>query len=216
MHAPAILHRRPAEAVPASPELTARAAWRRRVAAIGSQFQLAFAALWLVRGTLATGWPARALIAAILVAATAGLSAWGAVATRGLAPQPHGPQAQRLGRSITIATVAQLAVSCALPFLVGALGRPDLTVPTIAVTIGILLLWLRARVRSVGHLIAGILLIAVPAALALALAGSVLTACAGLATAVILACSAYTGFRSLSRTPRGRRWPARRTRCAGG
>ena len=30
----------------------ARAAWRRRVAYAGSLFQLAFAALWLVRGTL--------------------------------------------------------------------------------------------------------------------------------------------------------------------
>jgi hypothetical protein len=203
MHAPIIVRRRSAETSPASPDLAARNAWRRRVATIGSQFQLAFAALWLVRGTLATGWPARAPIAVLLVAAVAGLSAWGAVATRGLAPQPRGPQARRLGRSITIATVAQLAVSCALPFLVGALGRPDLTAPAIAITIGILLLWLRAKVGSTGHLIAGILLIAVPAALALALTGATLTAAAGLATAAILAGSACAGFR----------WLATRSKC---
>lgn len=200
MHAPAIVRPRPSEDVPGPLEQAAVTAWRRRVATVGSQFQLAFAALWLVRGTLATGWPGRPLLAIGLVAAAAGLSAWGAVATRGLAPSPRGPRAQRLGRSITIATVVQLAVSCALPFAVGALGRPDLTVPVIAVSIGILLLWLRAKVGSAGHLIAGILLIAVPTALALALAGNALTAVAGLATAAILAGSAWTGFRWLAAT----------------
>ncbi len=51
---------------------------------------------------------------------------------------------------------------------------------------------------------AGILLIAVPGGLALALAGSTLTAAAGLATAVILTVSAVTGFRALARGTLGR------------
>ena len=63
-----------------------------------------------------------------------------------------------------IATVAQLAASIALPFIFSALGRPDLAVTGIAITIGMLLLWLRARLASAGHLAAGVLLIAVPPA----------------------------------------------------
>lgn len=180
------------------PDHDARAAWRRRVAYAGSLFQLAFAALWLVRGTLAADWPARLPIAVALAAAAAGVGIWGALATRGLAPQPRGQAAARLGRAITTATVAQLAASIALPFIVGALGRPDLAVTSIAITIGMLLLWLRARLATAGHLAAGVLLIAVPAALALALTGNTLTAATALATAAILLASAITGFRALA------------------
>jgi hypothetical protein len=180
------------------PEPDARAAWRRRVAQAGSLFQLAFAALWLLRGTLATGWPGRLPIAITLAAAPVAVGIWGARATRGLAPQPRGRAAARLGRAITIATVAQLAASIALPFIAGAIGRPDLAVTTIAITIGILLLWLRARLASAGHLAAGILLIAVPTGLALALSGNTLTAATGLTTAAILLASAITGFRALA------------------
>ena len=75
-------------------------------------------------GCLAAGWPARLPIAIALAAAAAGAGIWGALATRGLAPQPRGQAAARLGRAITIATVAQLAASIALPFILSALGRP--------------------------------------------------------------------------------------------
>ena len=189
---------RPPAAAALLPDQDARAAWRRRVAYAGSLFQLAFAALWLVRGTLAAGWPARLPIAIALAAAAAGAGIWGALATRGLAPQPRGQAAARLGRAITIATVAQLAASIALPFILSALGRPDLAVTSIAITIGMLLLWLRARLASAGHLAAGVLLIAVPAGLALALTGNTLTAATALATAAILLASAITGFRALA------------------
>jgi len=182
----------------AEPGIAAREAWRRRVARIGSDIQLAFAALWIFRGMLATGWPGRLPAALLLGSATAALAIWGTVVTRGLAPLPRGPAARRLGRAITIATVAQLAASCALPVIVAAAGRPDLIVTTVAITIGILLLWLRATLATPGHLAAGILLIAVPGGLALALAGSSLTAATGLATAAILIASAVTGFRALA------------------
>lgn len=191
------LTRPPAAAAPL-PDQDARAAWRRRVAYAGSLFQLAFAALWLVRGTLAAGWPARLPIAVSLAAAAAGVGIWGALATRGLAPQPRGQAAARLGRAITTATVAQLAASIALPVILSAIGRPDLAVTSIAITIGMLLLWLRARLASAGHLAAGVLLIAVPAGLALALTGNTLTAATALATAAILLASAITGFRALA------------------
>jgi hypothetical protein len=199
----------PADTSPALPSPGARAAWRRRVARIGSEIQLAFAALWLVRGTLATGWPGQIPIAITLAAAAAALGVWGAVTTRGLAPRPRGPAANHLERAITIATAVQLAASCALPVIVSALGRPDLTVPTIAITIGILLLWLRARLTTPGHLAAGILLIAVPGALALTLTGNTLTATAGLATAAILVGDAIAGFHALTSGALGTPPPAR-------
>jgi hypothetical protein len=182
----------------ADPEAAARAAWRRRVARIGSDIQLAFAVLWILRGTLATGWPGRLPLGLALAAGAAALAVWGTVVTRGLAPRPHGQAAHRLERAITIATAAQLAASCALPVIVSAAGRPDLTITTVAITIGILLLWLRARLATPGHLVAGILLITVPGGLALVLAGNALTAAAGLATAAILTASAVTGFRALA------------------
>jgi len=189
---------KPAATAPALPDPDARAAWRRRVARGGALIQLAFAALWLVRGALATGWPGRLPIAITLAAAALTLGSWGAIITRGLAPRPRGPAAHRLERAITIATVAQLAASCALPFLVSALGRADLTITTIAVTIGILLLWLWARLATPGHLAAGVLLIVVPGGLAFALTGSTLVATAGLTTAAILTGSALAGFRALT------------------
>lgn len=98
----------------------ARAAWRRRVARVGSLIQLAFAILWIVRGTLATGWPGRLPLALALAAGTAALAIWGTLATRGLAPRPRGPAARHLERAITTATAAQLAASCILPVIVTA------------------------------------------------------------------------------------------------
>lgn len=57
----------PAATSPAAPDSAAQAAWRRRVARIGSLFQLAFAALWFTRASLATGWPGRLPIAILLL-----------------------------------------------------------------------------------------------------------------------------------------------------
>jgi hypothetical protein len=188
----------PAATAPALPDPAARTAWRRRVARVGSLIQLAFAALWLARGTFATGWPGQLPIAVTLVSSAVAIGIWGAVTTRGLAPRPRGPAAHRLERAITIATVVQLAASCALPVIVSAAGRADLTVATVAVTIGILLLWLRARLATPGHLTAGILLIAVPGSLAFFLTGGMLTATSGLATAAILIGSAIIGFHALA------------------
>jgi hypothetical protein len=184
---------------PARPPLPAdaRLAWRRRVARIGSLIQLGFAALWLGRGTLATGWPGRVPVALALVAGAVAVGVWGETRTRGLAPRPAGPAARRLERAVTVATVAQLAASFGLPVVVAALGRPDLIVGTVSVTIGILLLWLRNRLGTPGHLVAGVLLVVVPVGLAAALAGDALTAATGLATGAVLTGSAIVGLRSL-------------------
>jgi len=186
------------------PVVSARIAWQRRVSRIGSLIQLAFAALWLGRGMLATGMPGRVAVALGLVAATMGLGVWWGLATRGLAPRPRDREARRLERSITVATIIQLAASVALPFVVIAAGRPDLIVTTVAVTIGLLLLWLRAKLATPGHLMAGLLLVVVPVGLAMALAGNSLTATAGLGTGTILLGSGAVGIYALrhpTRTP---------------
>lgn len=180
-----------------SPAIDARLAWRRRVARIGSLIQLGFAALWLGRGTLATGWPARLPLALALVVAAVAIGVWAETSTRGLAPRPTGPAARDLERAVTIATVVQLAASLGLPVVVAALGRPDLIVGTVSVTIGLLLLWLRSRLATPGHLVAGILLVVMPVGLAVALAGNALTAATGLATGTILLGSAVVGVRWL-------------------
>src|SRR5262249_4741292 len=119
--------------------------------------------------------------------------------TRGLAPRPTGPVARHLERFVTGATIAQLVASTVLPFVLSALGRPDLTVGTISITIGILLLWLHTKLRTVGHLVAGVLLVAVPVGLACALSGNALIAASGLSTGVILIANAIVGARALHR-----------------
>lgn len=178
--------------------INVRTAWRRRVSRIGSLIQLAFAALWLGRGMLATGWPGRSVAAIVLITATVALGVWWAIRTRGATPRPAGAEARSLERKITVATVVQLAASFALPFAAIAAGRPDLIVATVAVTIGLLLLWLRAVLRTPGHLVAGILLMFLPLILGLSIAGDPLTASAGLATGAILVGSAAVGIRSLN------------------
>ena len=105
--------------------------------------------------------------------------------------------------------MVQLAASCALPFLLSALGRADLTITAIAVTIGVLLLWLWGKLATPGHLAAGVLLIVVPGGLAFALTGSSLVAAAGLTTAAILAGGALTGFRALASGSLGSPSPGR-------
>ncbi len=180
-------------------------AWRRRVSRIGSLIQLGFAALWLGRGTLATGLPGRLPLGLVLVAGAVALGVWGEARTRGLAPRPSDPAARQLERAVTVATVLQLGASFGLPFVVIALGRPDLVVGTVSVTIGMLLLWLRATLRTPGHLVAGVLLLVVPVGLALALAGNALTAASGLAVAAVLVGSAVVGLGSLCYDPSRRR-----------
>lgn len=176
----------------------ARLAWRSRVARVGSLIQLGFAALWLGRGTLATGWTERLPLALTLVAGAIAIGVWGEVKTRHQAPRPAGLAARRLEREVTIASVLQLAASFVLPVVVSTLGRPDLIVGTVSMTIGILLLWFRAKLGTAGHLAAGILLLAVPVGLGLVLTGNPLAAATGLAVGVILVGSALVGLRSLN------------------
>src|SRR5215831_16323601 len=129
-----------------APGLTPAAAWSRRVRRVGGFIQTAFAAFWLTRASLAVGGRAGGVLAAASAVAVAIVLAYAITATAGTAPRPHGPQASRIGRSVTVATVIQLAASFVLPVAVTATGHPGWALPSIVITIGPLLLWL-------GHLV---------------------------------------------------------------
>jgi hypothetical protein len=128
-------------------ELNATTAWSRRVRRVGGFIQVAFATFWLVRGSLnIAGAPGMAL-AGVLGAAAIGVTGYGIRVTAGTAPRPTSPEGRRIERAITIATIIQLAASLAVPVLVIAAGYRDWVLPSIAITIGPLLLWLDHRVH---------------------------------------------------------------------
>jgi hypothetical protein len=177
-------------ASPASSDLdAARAAWRRRTLLVGGGFQVAFGAMWLARG-LGSFAPLAVAAAAAGAALVGGMAA--AVALRRSAPQPHGPAVRTIERRLTVATVAQLLASFALPMVIDA-AAPRLTVPLVILTIGILLAWIHGEVGTPFQGAAGWALIALAAASTL-LVGPAQTAVAGLTAAVILLGCAAAGF----------------------
>ncbi len=178
--------------------LTPAAAWSRRVRRIGGFIQTAFAAFWLARASLAAGGQAGdALIAASAVAVT-GVLAYAITATAGTAPRPRGPQASRIGRSVTVATVIQLAASFILPVIVTAAGHPGWVLPSIVITIGPLLLWLDHVVDIPRLRLVGWTLIAGPVILVAAVSGPALAVTTGLAAGVLLLGTAAAGFHDLA------------------
>ena len=177
----------------------ARRAWTLRVLRIGSLIQVAFAGLWLGRGALATGWAWRGPLIAVFALTALVVAFVGTRATGGVAPRPSGPSAAAIERAVTIATIVQLAASFALPVVVSALGRPDLVLPVVVGTVGVLLLWFRRRLDVPRYGLVGVALSLGPVALAVALQGDALTASTGLVGGVILLATAALGLRDLQR-----------------
>ena len=125
--------------------------------------------------------------------------------TAGTAPRPAGPEASRIERSVTAATIIQLAASFALPFAVTSAGHPGWALPSIVVTIGPLLLWLDhvvgiPRLRAVGWA-----MIAGPVILVATLSGPALAVTTGIAAGVLLLGTAAAGFHDLASIRPGRR-----------
>jgi hypothetical protein len=176
---------------------------------IGGFIQTAFAAFWLARASLTVGGGAGTALLAGSAVAVVGVIAYAITATAGTAPPPRGPQASRIGRSLTIATIVQLAASFALPVIVSAAGHPGWVLPSIVITIGPLLLWLDhvvgvPRLRPVGWV-----LIAGPVILVAAMSGPALAITTGLAAGVLLLGTAAAGFRDLARLRPARQAQAR-------
>lgn len=178
-----------------APAAAAVSAWRRRALLVGGAFQLAFGAVWLLRGlrVLASSEVAIAAAAAALLAG----AVW-VYRLRSTGPRPGGSEARALELRITVATAAQLAASGILPVLAGLVaGR--LVLPSVVVTIGILLAYLHRVAATPFQSAAGWLLIALSVAALGLPGGASQTASLCLASAVVLLSCAAAGFAWLER-----------------
>jgi hypothetical protein len=178
--------------------LTAAAAWSRRVRRVGGFIQAAFAALWLGRASLAIGGRAGDVLLAVSAVAVIGVVCYAVRVTAGTAPRPAGPQARRIERSVTAATVIELVAAFVLPVIVIAAGRPDWVLPSVVITIGPLLLYLDHLVRIPRYRPAGWALTAGPVILAATMSGPALAVTTGIAAGVILLGTAAAGFHDLA------------------
>jgi hypothetical protein len=180
-------------------DLTPTAAWSRRVRRIGGFIQVAFAALWLVRASLAIGGLAGDVLIAVSGAAVIGAYAYAIRVTAGVAPRPSGPEARRIERSVTVATVVELVAAFVLPVVVSAAGRSGWVLPSIVITIGPLLLWLDHVVIIPRLRLVGWALTVGPVVLVATLSGPALAITTGIAAGVLLLGTALAGFRDLAR-----------------
>src|SRR5271155_4754507 len=98
-----------------APELTPTAAWSRRVRRVGGLIQAAFAAFWLVRGSLVIGGRAGDVLIAGFGTAVIGVFAYAIRTTAGTAPRPSSAEGRRIERAVTVATVIEFAAAFALP-----------------------------------------------------------------------------------------------------
>ncbi|MCW2526495.1 MAG: hypothetical protein JWM76_1355 [Pseudonocardiales bacterium] len=179
-------------------ELSPTVAWSQRVRKVGGFIQLAFAAFWLIRGGLSVARATGMALAAVGVTLSAMVLVYAIRATRGIGGRPTSPEAKRIERSVTIATIVELAASFAFPVIVIAAGHSDWVLPSIAVTIGPLLLWLDhevdiPRLRPVGGA-----LTVVPFILVAVMSGSTLAATTGLGAGLLLLGTATAGFHDLA------------------
>ena len=181
-----------------APDLTPAAAWSRRVRRIGGFIQAAFAAFWLARASLAIGRPAGDILIAASGVAVIGVFAYAIRVTAGTAPRPAGPQARSIERSVTLATVIELAAAFILPVIVIAAGHSDWVLPSIVITIGPLLLYLDHLVHIPRYRVVGWALTAGPVILVATMSGSALAVTTGIAAGVILLGTAAAGFHDLA------------------
>ena len=181
-----------------APDLTPAAAWSRRVRRIGGFIQAAFAAFWLARASLAIGGRTGDVLIAMAGVAVIGVFAYAITVTAGTAPRPAGPEARRIERSVTIATILELAAAFVLPVIVIAAGRSDWVLPSIVITIGPLLLYLDHLVHIPRYRVVGWALTAGPVILIATVSDSSLAVTTGIAAGVVLLSTAAAGFHDLA------------------
>ena len=183
-------------------------AWSQRVRKVGGYIQLAFAAFWLVRGAFNLHGQTRTPLSAVFVVAALVVLIYGIRVTAGTGPRLTDPEAKRIERSVTIATVIELVAAFVLPVIASAAGHSDWVLPSIAITIGPLLLWLDHEVRIPRYRVVGWILTIGPVILvatmsdrganALAGSGSSLAATTGISAGFLLLATAAAGFHDLS------------------
>jgi hypothetical protein len=183
---------------PTGAGLSPAVAWSLRVRRVGGFIQLAFAAFWLVRGALILGGGGGASLAGVFFVAAVAVLAYAIRVTAGTGRRPDSTEAKRIERSVTAATVIELVASFALPVIVIAAGHSDWVLPSIAITIGPLLLWLDRLVHIPRYRPVGWALTIGPFILVLTMSGTALAATTGLAAGVLLLGTATAGFHDLS------------------
>ena len=183
---------------PSDGKLTPTEEWSRRVRRVGGLIQVAFAALWLVRGSLVVGGGASAVLISVSGVAVIGVLLYAISATGGTAPRPTSSEGRRIERDITVATVLELVAAFALPVLVTAAGHSDWVLPSIVITIGPLLLYLDYRVHIPRYRPVGWLLTIGPVILVAALSGNPLVITTGIASGILLLGTAAAGFHDLA------------------
>jgi hypothetical protein len=123
-------------------------------------------------------------------------------ATRGTAPRPRSPEGKRIERAVTIATVIEFAAAIVLPIIVTKVGHSDWVLPSIAITIGPLLLWLDHRVHVPRYRPVGWALTVGPLILVATMSDAPLIAATGISAGVLLLGTAVAGFHDLARVRR--------------
>jgi hypothetical protein len=185
--------------------LTPAEAWSRRVRWVGGLIQAAFAAFWLVRGSAVIGGGVAAVLIAVSGLTVLGVFSYAIRATAGTAPRPSSEEGRRIERDVTIATVLEFAAAIVLPMIVSSAGHSDWVLPSIAITIGPLLLWLDYRVNVPRYRPVGWMLTVGPVILVVAMSGTALIATTGIAAGVLLLGTALAGFHDLAEVRRAAR-----------
>ncbi len=183
---------------PEAADLSPTAAWSQRVRRVGGFIQLAFAGFWLIRGASNLHGAARGALAVAFGVAVLAVLAYGIRVTAGTGPRLTSPEAKRIERSVTIATVIELIAAFILPVIVIASGHSDWVLPSIAITIGPLLLWLDHLVHIPRYRAVGWVLTIGPVVLVATMSGSSLAATTGIAAGVLLLATAAAGFHDLA------------------
>ena len=173
-------------------------AWGKRVRWVGGLIQAAFAAFWLVRGSAAVGGAAAHVLLAAFGLAVIGVFSYAIRAAAGAAPRPRDQASRQIERQVTIATVIEFAAAIGLPVLASAAGHPDWVLPSIAITIGPLLLWLGHRLCVPRYRLVGWVLTIGPVILIATMSGTALVASAGIAAGLLLLGTALFGFHDLA------------------
>ena len=179
-------------------DLTPTAAWSRRVRWIGGLIQAAFAAFWLVRGSAVIGGGVAGVLIAVSGVAAIGAFSYAFTVARGTAPRPKSAEGRRIERAVTIATAIEFAAAIVLPVIVSKAGHSDWVLPSIAITIGPLLLWLDHRVHVPRYRPVGWALTVGPVILVATMSGTALVATTGIAAGVLLLGTALAGFHDLA------------------
>jgi hypothetical protein len=179
-----------------------RTPWSKRVRWVGGLIQAAFAAFWLVRGSAAIGGHAASVLTVIFGLCATGVFAYAIRAAGGTAPRPRSNADRRTERLVTIATVIEFAAAIVLPVLVSAAGHSDWVLPSIAITIGPLLLWLDHRLGVPRYRPVGWVLTVGPLVLIATLSGTALVATTGIVAGLLLLGTALAGFHDLASAER--------------